>query len=64
MQTFTKWTPTVKVSYTPKLMMHLDSREKFKRFDAPIPLSPSAFSSPFISSPYNKKKGVYVGIRN
>jgi hypothetical protein len=39
----------VKVSYRPKLMMCLDSREHFKRSNIPIPFSPSAsLSHPFV----------------
>lgn len=47
----------VKVSYTPKLIMLLDSREQFKRSKAPISLL--AFVSPvsLFSSLYDKKKG-------
>lgn len=47
----------VKVSYTPKLIMLLDSREQFKRSKAPISLLASASPFSLFSSLYDKKKG-------
>jgi hypothetical protein len=52
----------VKVSYTLKLTMPLDSRKLFKRSNTPTLLSASASHSPpphprFFSSLYDKEKG-------